>query len=248
MPISGLMPGSSGCRGEDIRVSRCSVIRSKRASPSSSAARPACRHRSWTRRHTPHWVTTVAPASLVCWPSFLRRTAIALIVGVRFRSVFAPLAVLACAGTAYVLAIHIEAWGAQRAGVTLPQEADPVLVVLLLGVTTDYSGRWRSSWPSASCWTRSSSGRFSCRAWWRCPAAPECGPGRVPGMHQRIMMSDVQFRDLPRHAGRDIPYAHLTAGPHRPGPDHIQVAAIKPEVSLDGLLPFSDTYRSPPAM
>ena len=29
-------------------------------------------------------------------------------------------------------------WGAQRTGIALPQEADPVLVVLLLGVTTDY--------------------------------------------------------------------------------------------------------------
>jgi RND superfamily putative drug exporter len=64
--------------------------------------------------------------------------AIALIVGVRFRSLVAPLSVLACAGTAYVLAVRIVAWGAQRAGITLPQDADPVLVVLLLGVTTDY--------------------------------------------------------------------------------------------------------------
>jgi len=64
--------------------------------------------------------------------------AIALIVGVRFRSLIAPLAVLACAGTAYVLATRIVAWGAQRAGIALPQDVDPVLVVLLLGVTTDY--------------------------------------------------------------------------------------------------------------
>ncbi len=64
--------------------------------------------------------------------------AIALIVGVRFRSVIAPLPALACAGAAYVIAVRIVAWGAQRAGITLPQDADPVLVVLLLGVTTDY--------------------------------------------------------------------------------------------------------------
>ena len=30
-------------------------------------------------------------------------------------------------------------------------------------------------------------------------------------------------------------------------PDYIQVAAIIPEASLDGLFPFSDTYRSLPA-
>ena len=72
------------------------------------------------------------------WVEFCTVLAIALIVGVRFRSVVAPAAALTCAGTAYVLAVRIVAWGAQRAGVTLPQDADPVLVVLLLGVTTDY--------------------------------------------------------------------------------------------------------------
>ena len=72
------------------------------------------------------------------WVELLTVLAIALIVGVRLRSVVAPLAALACAGTAYVLAVRIVAWGAQRAGITLPQDVDPVLVVLLLGVTTDY--------------------------------------------------------------------------------------------------------------
>jgi putative drug exporter of the RND superfamily len=72
------------------------------------------------------------------WVEFFTVLAIALIVGVRFRSVVAPLAALACAGTAYVLAVRIVAWGAQRAAISLPQDADPVLVVLLLGVTTDY--------------------------------------------------------------------------------------------------------------
>jgi putative drug exporter of the RND superfamily len=65
--------------------------------------------------------------------------AIAVIVGVRFRSLLAPLLTLACAGTAYALAIRLVAWGAARTGIAIPQEAEPVLVVLLLGVTTDYS-------------------------------------------------------------------------------------------------------------
>jgi putative drug exporter of the RND superfamily len=72
------------------------------------------------------------------WVELFTVLAIALIVGVRFRSVFAPVAALACAGTAYVLATRIVAWGAQRTGITVPQDADPVLIVLLLGVTTDY--------------------------------------------------------------------------------------------------------------
>jgi RND superfamily putative drug exporter len=77
-------------------------------------------------------------ASRLPWVELFTVLAIALIVGIRFRSALAPLTALACAGTAYVVAIRIVAWGARRAGVALPEDADPVLVVLLLGVTTDY--------------------------------------------------------------------------------------------------------------
>jgi RND superfamily putative drug exporter len=73
------------------------------------------------------------------WVELLTVLAIALIVGLRFRTVGAPLAALTCAGTAYVLAVRIVAWVAQRMGAALPPDLDPVLVVLLLGVTTDYS-------------------------------------------------------------------------------------------------------------
>ena len=72
------------------------------------------------------------------WVELFTVLAIALIVGVRFRSVLAPVTALACAGAAYVLATRIVAWGAQRTGIAVPQDADPVLIVLLLGVTTDY--------------------------------------------------------------------------------------------------------------
>jgi RND superfamily putative drug exporter len=75
----------------------------------------------------------------VFWVELGTVLAIALILGLRFRSVGAPLAALACAGTAYVLAVRIVAWMAQRMGIALPPDLDPVLVVLLLGVTTDYS-------------------------------------------------------------------------------------------------------------
>ena len=73
------------------------------------------------------------------WVELFTVLAIALIVGVRFRSAGAPLAALACAGAAYLLAVRIVAWLAQRMGVVLPPDLDPVLVVLLLGVTTDYA-------------------------------------------------------------------------------------------------------------
>jgi RND superfamily putative drug exporter len=75
----------------------------------------------------------------IVWVELFTVLAIALIVGVRFSSAGAPLATLACAATAYVIAIRVVVWLAGRMGVTLPPDLDPVLVVLLLGVTTDYT-------------------------------------------------------------------------------------------------------------
>src|SRR6266576_3430248 len=75
----------------------------------------------------------------ILWVELFTVLAIALIVGLRFRSIGAPLATLACAATAYVIAIRVVVWLAGRMGVTLPPDLDPVLVVLLLGVTTDYT-------------------------------------------------------------------------------------------------------------
>jgi putative drug exporter of the RND superfamily len=73
------------------------------------------------------------------WVELFTVLAIALIVGVRFRSFGAPAVALACAGTAYLLAVRIVAWAAARSGISVPPDLDPVLVVLLLGVTTDYA-------------------------------------------------------------------------------------------------------------
>ena len=73
------------------------------------------------------------------WVELFTVLAIALIVGLRFRSVGAPLAALLCAATAYLLAVRLVAWLAQQMGVSLPPDLEPVLVVLLLGVTTDYA-------------------------------------------------------------------------------------------------------------
>ena len=73
------------------------------------------------------------------WVELATLLAIGLIVGLHFRSVGAPLATLSCAGIAYLVAVRVVAWAGQRTGVTLPPDLEPVLVVLLLGVTTDYS-------------------------------------------------------------------------------------------------------------
>src|SRR3954452_5663566 len=64
---------------------------------------------------------------------------IALVVAVAFRSLGAALVALGTAGVAYLIAIRLLPWLGERAGVTVPKEIEPVLVVLLLGLTTDYS-------------------------------------------------------------------------------------------------------------
>lgn len=72
------------------------------------------------------------------WVEAATVLAIFVIVGWHFRSFGAPLATLFCAAMSYLLAVHLVAWAAHRMGVTVPPDLEPVLVVLLLGVTTDY--------------------------------------------------------------------------------------------------------------
>ncbi len=66
-------------------------------------------------------------------------TLIVLIVGLHFRAVGAPVMTLVAASLAFVLSTRGVAWAVQRAGLSLPGELEPVLVVLLLGIVTDYS-------------------------------------------------------------------------------------------------------------
>ena len=64
---------------------------------------------------------------------------ILVIVAVYFRSVGAPLVTLATAGLGYVIAIRALAWMGEQTGNGVPTEIEPVLVVLLLGLVTDYT-------------------------------------------------------------------------------------------------------------
>lgn len=64
---------------------------------------------------------------------------IALIVGLTFQAVGAPLATLFTAGVAYMVAIRVVAWAGQRFDIAIPADLEPVIVVLLLGIVTDYS-------------------------------------------------------------------------------------------------------------
>jgi RND superfamily putative drug exporter len=64
---------------------------------------------------------------------------IALIMALAFRSLGAPLVALGTAAVAYAVASRVLPWLGERADVTVPKEVEPVIVVLLLGLVTDYS-------------------------------------------------------------------------------------------------------------
>ena len=65
--------------------------------------------------------------------------AIALIVGLTFRSVVAPLVTLVTAGVGYLLADRVIGYLAGVAQLTVPVEIEPILIALMLGIMTDYS-------------------------------------------------------------------------------------------------------------
>jgi RND superfamily putative drug exporter len=64
---------------------------------------------------------------------------IALLVGLLFRSPVAPLVPLAGAGIAYLVTRHVLGWGAHLLGIQIPSQLSPIMIVLILGVVTDYS-------------------------------------------------------------------------------------------------------------
>jgi putative drug exporter of the RND superfamily len=61
------------------------------------------------------------------------------ILSLYLRSLVAPLVVLAAAGLGYVLATHVMAWLAAEVGIEIQHEVEPIVVVLLLAIVTDYS-------------------------------------------------------------------------------------------------------------
>jgi RND superfamily putative drug exporter len=73
------------------------------------------------------------------WVTLATVLLIALVLGIHFRSLVAPLVSLFAAGIAYVIALPVVAWVGVRFGIAIPHDAEPVLVVLLLGVVTDYA-------------------------------------------------------------------------------------------------------------
>ena len=64
---------------------------------------------------------------------------IALLVGLIFRSPIAPVVPLAGAAVAYLVTSHVLGWGAQMLRLQVPSQLAPIMIVLILGVVTDYS-------------------------------------------------------------------------------------------------------------
>ncbi|TMJ93372.1 MAG: hypothetical protein E6G67_12605, partial [Actinobacteria bacterium] len=73
------------------------------------------------------------------WVSLASVCVIALILAIYFGSLLAQLVALAGAGLSYVIAVHLVVWFGRRGGVVIPAEVEPLIVVLLLGIVTDYS-------------------------------------------------------------------------------------------------------------
>jgi len=147
VPNSGVVPGSRGRRSTTI-------VTFLFFHPPASIATQTAGAQAYARRFlgapSDHLAGVTGPAAAqqaqgdiiqryLPWVELVTVLAIALIVGLYFRAAGAPLATLLCAGTAYLVAVRVVAWAGQRAGLTLPPDLEPVLVVLLLGVTTDYT-------------------------------------------------------------------------------------------------------------
>lgn len=93
-------------------------------------------------------VTGSVPARLAQWreiESALPWVTVATIVlvftilALNYRAVGAPLVALLGAGAAYLVAVRVAAWVGEQWGVAVPSDVEPIMVVLLLGIVTDYS-------------------------------------------------------------------------------------------------------------
>jgi putative drug exporter of the RND superfamily len=73
------------------------------------------------------------------WVEIAAILVVALILGLYLRSPVAPLVTLSAAGLAYLIAIHVMAYLADVSGLQVEHEVEPIVVVLLLAVVTDYS-------------------------------------------------------------------------------------------------------------
>lgn len=78
-------------------------------------------------------------ASRLQWVEAATLLAVALILGIAFRSVAAPLITLTSAIVAYLITIRIIGGAAAELEISAPSQLEPVVVALALGITTDYA-------------------------------------------------------------------------------------------------------------
>jgi len=64
---------------------------------------------------------------------------IALLVGLNFLSPLPAVLVLCAGGLSYLVDIRLLGWLSEHSGIAVPSEIEPLLVVLLLGISTDYA-------------------------------------------------------------------------------------------------------------
>ncbi|HXV56986.1 MAG TPA: MMPL family transporter [Gaiellaceae bacterium] len=93
-------------------------------------------------------VTGTAPARLaeweriedgLPWVTVATILVVFLILGLNYRAPGAPIVTLLAAGLAYAVSIRAAPWIGEQTGVTVPSDVEPIMVVLLLGIVTDYS-------------------------------------------------------------------------------------------------------------
>jgi RND superfamily putative drug exporter len=60
-------------------------------------------------------------------------------VGLHYRAILAPAVTVGAIAISYLVAVRVVAWAGQRFGVSVPSEVQPVIVVLLFGILTDYA-------------------------------------------------------------------------------------------------------------
>lgn len=73
------------------------------------------------------------------WVTLATILVVFAIVALNYRALGAPAVTLVGAGIAYLVAVRLAAWVGEAAGVAVPSDVEPILVVLLLGIVTDYS-------------------------------------------------------------------------------------------------------------
>jgi putative drug exporter of the RND superfamily len=77
--------------------------------------------------------------SNLAWVTLATVLIVFAILGLNFRALGAPLVTLAAAAVAYLVSIRVAPWVGEQAGVAMPSDVEPIMVVLLLGIVTDYT-------------------------------------------------------------------------------------------------------------